>query len=54
MMNRCEVCGKDTINYIDSYSERTGRKIVKYVCPVHQDMLNDAMQAEIERIRREI
>ena len=51
-MNKCEVCGKDTEYFIDTYSVLSGGKKIIHVCPAHQDMLNQAMLLELVRLRK--
>ena len=51
-MNRCEVCGKETDFFIDTYSVLHGGKRIIHVCPAHQDMLNQAMLLELDRLKK--
>ena len=46
------ICNKETDNFIDTYSTLKGHKIIIHVCKAHQDMVNQAMFAEIDRLQR--
>lgn len=50
-MKPCEICGKMTKNFIESYSIATGMPFSRYLCPRHQEILNQTIAKTITSLR---